>query len=133
MALSGGIAIGAMIGVGAGFMMAWAGGDARQIVAAAAMAAGAWALGGAVGLGLIIAATVQDAAKLSFAVLAASMLRMMVALAVGLTSFFAFSPDGRTFWTTFLVCGLTALIAETSWTLFTLKHGQASGRPDGAV
>lgn len=132
LATLGAVALGAVIGGGCGLAMVWTGDDAGRAAAAALMGGGAWAVGALIGLALIATTGTQDAGRLSFAVLVASVVRMLGALALGLVLFFGLGPEGRTFWTTFLVCGLLALMAETSWAMHTLKSGAARSRPDGA-
>lgn len=133
LALLGAIAIGAAIGLGIGLARSWTAEGLDPALIAAGLGAAAWLVGAIVGLALIVAVNSRDAARLSFAVLAASMVRMLVALSVGLLAFFVLEPEGRTFWTSFLMCGLLALMAETSWAMHTLKSGQAASRPDGAL
>lgn len=133
LALLGAIAIGAAIGLGISLARTWTADNLEAALIAAGLGAAPWIVGSIIGLALIVAVNTRDAARLSFAVLAASMVRMFVALSVGLLAFFVLDPEGRTFWTTFLMCGLLALMAETSWAMHTLKSGQAASRPDGAL
>jgi len=53
--------------------------------------------------------------SVAIAAVAAGVLRTMVALFVALAVFFMAEPEGRSFWTAFLISNLLALIAESIW------------------
>ena len=121
LAVFGAIVLGVITGLGWALSANWADGQAGVIIRAAAVCTTVWMLAGIVGLGVLYGATGRRIDRLGFAVLASSMARMLVALSLGLAAYFVAAPDGRTFWTCFLIAGLLALMAETVWAIRTIN------------
>jgi len=53
--------------------------------------------------------------SVAIASVAAGIIRMMTGLFVSLALFFMANPEGRSFWTAFLISNLLSLIAESIW------------------
>ena len=121
LAVFGAIVLGVITGLGWALSANWADGQAGAIVRAAVTCTSVWMLAAAVGLDVLYGATGRKVDRLGFAVLASSMARMLTALSLGLAAHFIASPDGRTFWTCFLIAGLLALMAETVWVIRTIN------------
>ena len=121
LAVFGAIVVGVVTGLGWALSANWADGQTGGVVRAAAVCTTVWMLAAAVGGGVLYGATGRKIDRLGLAVLASSMARMLTALSLGLAAYFVASPDGRTFWTCFLVAGLLALMAETVWAIRTIN------------
>jgi len=105
---------------------AWASeGDARMAVA---LALAAVVFASILGFVMVAAAAGAGPAKLATMVFAAGVVRMILSLSVGLALFMILGPEGRSFWTAFLVASLLSLVAETAWGMSTLKRMTAVPR-----
>lgn len=76
-----------------------------------------------------------DARRVAPGVVAAGVVRMIASLGLGLTLFLVIKPDGRTFWTAFLVSNLLCLAVETAWGMLVNQrvHAARGGTPVGGV
>lgn len=111
---------GPLLAFGLGQMAVWGDGTAATLRAPAILAAVAWVFAAGIGLALIIFTSRGKVAKLGFPVLAASIIRMFLALGLGMLLFFTTNCEPRTFWASFLITGLAILVVETAWAVRTL-------------
>ena len=122
---------GPLLGYGLGEMAVWGDGTAATLRPSAILAGVSWVFAAGVGLGLMIYASRGKVANLGFPVMAASIVRMFVALAAGLILFFTAKIEPRTFWASFLITGLAILMVETAWAMKTLTANQNLRTSDG--
>lgn len=118
--------LGVVVGVGCAAAAGWAGRDPSTLIRAGALAGIAWLIAGVLGAFVLALVTNRRVDALGMGVLASSMARMLLALLVSLPVFFVGGPDGRTFWTCFLLAGLAALCAETAWGIRQLRSLSAT-------
>lgn len=122
----GAIACAAFVGLGVARSLGWL--DASASAAPALLGAASWSFAAILGACVLHLACNADPRRLGFGVLAASGSRMLIALFTGLFLFFAMNPDGKTFWSTFLIAGIFALVAEAVWSVLILNRiNRASG------
>ncbi len=103
-----------------------------------------WAAG--LALGTVLAAAVPGIRLVGVAarggpktfgllVVAAGSIRILSSLFVALAVYFIVAPEGRTFWSSFLVCGLVCLVVETAWAMLAARSmtpiRAAAGVPAG--
>jgi hypothetical protein len=121
---------GGMLGAAAAYIANWGGGDTQTIAIAAVVPTIVWIIATAIGAMLLSVVTHNEPAKLGMGVLASSTARMLISLMVGVLLYFLMSLEGRTFWTSFLLAGLFALLAETTWAIRIInasRTGAATG------
>lgn len=114
------ILFGAMLAFGLGVSA----GFATQPLAAkaAVLAAVSILIGAAHGLFVLVLAARQAIERLPMLIVASGVIRMFVALAVGLTLYLILTPEGKTFWAAFLIGGLLSLLVETAWGLSAVRR-----------
>ena len=95
-------------------------------------AVGCWIMAGLIGLLLTSIISGCQARKVPLAILVASAVRVGVALFDGLFVALIFKPDSKTFWASFLLCGLLCLVVETAWSMLAIRRVNAAASPDGA-
>ncbi|HYE63501.1 MAG TPA: hypothetical protein VD997_16040 [Phycisphaerales bacterium] len=122
--------LGGLMAIGVGHAAKWAGGDTQTIAVASLTPMILWAVAGVIGVMLLGVLTHNQPARLAIGVLASSTARMLIALLVGVLLFFLMSLEGRCFWTSFLLAGLFALVAETTWAIRTINASRP-GTPTG--
>ena len=124
---------GGLLGTGAGVAGKWAGGDLQVIATASLIPTVVWVAATIIGTMLLGVVTHKEPSKLALGVLASSTARMLVSLMVGVLLFFLMSLEGRCFWTSFLLAGLFALIAETTWAIRVINSHRAPARAETGV
>ncbi len=115
-----GVKLGILSGVGVASLAGWGLGGVLPGLQAGIV----WTLGTIFGVLTVLLVSGRQASRLGMAVLAGSGVRMLSALTMGLFSYLAFKPEGRTFWACFLLAGLCCLICETVWAVRTLRDAQ---------
>jgi hypothetical protein len=108
---------GALLGAAAAYISGWGAGDLQTIATATLVPMTVWIIAAAIGAMLLSVVTHKEPAKLGLGVLASSTARMLISLMVGVLLYFLMSLEGRCFWTSFLLAGLFALVAETTWAI----------------
>lgn len=81
---------------------------------AAALGALATFIGGTLAT-FVVRILIGSGQSVAIAAVAAGVVRTLSALFLGLALYFVANPEGRTFWTAFLISNLLALIAESTW------------------
>jgi hypothetical protein len=119
--------LGSFLGLGVAYAAGWAGGDLQALAIASLVAMLVWVGASILGVLLLSVNTQHQLSRIAPGVLASSTTRMLVALAVGVLLFFVLSLEGRTFWTSFLLAGLLALVAETAWAMRTINAPRRRG------
>lgn len=112
---------GGLLGTGVAVVGHWGNGDTQTLGIAAFIATAVWLVGAVIGVMLLGVVTHNQPHKLAPGVLASSTARMLIALIVGVLLFFLLSLEGRTFWSCFLLAGLFALVAESTWAIRTIN------------
>lgn len=136
--LVGSVFAGVLMGVAAGYGVAqtagWTSGSANPM-SAPILAAIVWLFAAGLGVLMVIGGTAKVIERAGLVVVAASFLRMITALMLGIGAYFALRPEGKTFWTCFLLAGLVCLVAETVWAMRimnSLQSPAASGSGSGS-
>ena len=124
--------VGGLFGYGLATMAVWGDGTPATLLQPALLAAVTWLVASAIGMSLILVLAGSDTGRLPMPVLASSVVRMLAALSLGLVLYFALKVDGRTFWASFLTCGLCCLMSETAWAMRTLSRLGSSAAGDSS-
>jgi hypothetical protein len=88
--------------------------EAKPLILAAASGAGACLLPALLAIAMLALLHATNSTKATI-ILAASVARMLFSLLLALTTFFLLNPEGKTFWTSFLIAGLLTIAAEAAW------------------
>lgn len=128
-----GVVAGALAGYAVARLANWPVGASP--VNPAVLAIVVWSFAASLGILTIIGGTGRVVERAGLVVVAASFLRMLTALMLGVGAHFVLHPEGKTFWTCFLLAGLGCLVAETVWAmriLNSLRSARAPESPAGA-
>ena len=91
------------------------------------------AMGVVSGLVLLRLLLSLDRVPVAMAVVGAGVARMLASLACGLALYFVTNPEGKTYWTAFLVGNLLALAVETMWGIKSNNRDAATASVTGSV
>lgn len=92
------------------------GGDPTALAQAAALGAASCLVPALVASAVLVAA-LRTGTTPAFVLMGASVARFLLSLLVGLGAFLLLHPEGKTFWASFLICGLLGIVVEAAWSV----------------
>ncbi len=105
------------------------GAGSGELARAAALGAASCLIPSFVASALLVAA-LRTGTTPAFVLMGASVARFLLSLLVGLGAFLLLHPEGKTFWASFLICGLLGIVVEAAWSV-RLLHTSTSPAPGG--